>query len=63
VAGFGHIPQRRRAKAREQAAVAARAAVLERLAWQMAELRVNLDKIAVANAAMARELCGNAGPS
>jgi len=55
---------RRRAKAREQAAraavlaqaSAAREAVLDRLAWQLAELRANLDKIAVANAAIAAEL-------
>jgi len=58
---------RRRAKAREQAALAAREAalaqanaareaVLDRLAWQIAELRANLDKCAVAHAAMAREL-------
>ena len=47
---------RRRAKAREQAAVAAREAVLDRLAWQLAELRANLDKCAVAHAAMAAEL-------
>jgi hypothetical protein len=50
----------RRAKAREQAALAAataaREAVLDRLQWQIAELRVNLDKIAVANAVMAAEL-------
>jgi hypothetical protein len=32
------------------------AAVLDRLAWQVAELRANLDKIAAANAAMAAEL-------
>jgi hypothetical protein len=51
---------RRRAKAREQAALAqaaaAREAVLGRLQWQIAELRASLDKIAVANAAMARAL-------
>ena len=59
MAGFGHIAQhyyRRRAKAREQAAMAAREAVLDRLAWQLAELRASLDKIAVANAAMEAEL-------
>jgi len=61
---------RRRAKAREQAAQAARAAalalataareaVLDRLQWQMAELRANLDRCAVAHAAMAAEFaCG-----
>ena len=38
------------------AALAAREAVLDRLAWQIAELRAGLDKIAVANAAMAAEL-------
>jgi hypothetical protein len=50
------LPQclnRRRAKAREAAALAAREVVLDRLAWQIAELRANLDKMAVANAAMA----------
>jgi hypothetical protein len=47
---------RRRAKAREQAATSAREAVLDRLAWQIAELRVSLNKIAVANAAMAAAL-------
>ena len=53
---------RRRAKAREQAALAqamaAREAVLDRLAWQIAELRASLDKMTVANAAMAAELRG-----
>jgi hypothetical protein len=34
----------------------AREAVLDRLAWQLAELRASLDKIAVANAAMRAEL-------
>src|SRR5262249_37153467 len=49
---------RRRAKAREQAALAQAVAAREavRLAWQLAELRANLDKIAQANAAMAAEL-------
>jgi hypothetical protein len=47
---------RRRRKAREQAAVAAREAVLDRLQWQLAELRANLDRCAVAHAAMAVEL-------
>ncbi len=39
---------RSRAKAREQASVAAREAVLDRLQWQLAELRANLEKIAAA---------------
>jgi hypothetical protein len=51
---------RRRAKAREQAALAAaivaREAVLDRLQWQIESLRASLDKIAVANAVMAAEL-------
>jgi hypothetical protein len=38
-------PGERRARARE--------AVLDRLAWQIAELRASLDKIAAANAAIA----------
>jgi hypothetical protein len=46
----------RRAQAREQAAMAAREAVLDRLQWQIAELRASLDKIVVASAAMAAEL-------
>jgi hypothetical protein len=37
-------------------AIAAREAMLKRLAWQLAELRANLDKMAVANAAMAAAL-------
>jgi len=45
-------------KARQQAtlaqAIAAREAMLDRLQWRLAKLRANLDKIAVANAAMAR---------
>ena len=55
---------RRRAKApREQAALAqamaAREAVLGRLAWQLAELRASLDRCAVAHAVMAVKLaCG-----
>jgi len=64
VGGVGHQPQhtwyRRRAKAREQAAVAVReaalAAVLARMRWQLAELNASLNKIAVANVAMAAEL-------
>jgi hypothetical protein len=47
---------RRRAKAREQAAVAAREAVLDRLAWQIAELRASLDRCAVAHAAIGAAL-------
>ncbi len=47
---------RRRAKAREAAALAAREAVLDRLAWSVAELRANLDRMAVAQAVMAAEL-------
>jgi hypothetical protein len=35
---------RRRAKAREQAAMAAREAVLDRLQWQIAELRASLER-------------------
>jgi hypothetical protein len=50
----------RRAKARQQAALAqamaAREAVLDRLAWQLAELRASLERAAVAHAAMAAEL-------
>jgi hypothetical protein len=51
---------RRRAKAREQAALAAataaKEAVLDRLQWQLAELRASLDRCAAVNAAMAAEL-------
>ena len=47
---------RRRAKAREQAAQAHAAAVLDRLQWQVAELRASLEKMAAANAVMVREL-------
>ena len=51
---------RRRAKAREAAATAAReaawAAVLARMQWQLDELRANLDRCAVAHGAMAAEL-------
>jgi hypothetical protein len=54
--GHGWLWHQRRAKAREQAATSAREAVLDRLAWQIAELRVSLNKIAVANAAMAAAL-------
>ena len=38
------------------AAMAAREAVLDRLAWQIAELRASLERCAVAHAAMAAEL-------
>jgi hypothetical protein len=47
---------RRKAKARQEAALAARAAVLDRLEWQVAELRAHLDRAAAFNAAMAAEL-------
>ena len=47
---------RRRAKAREQAALAHAAAVLDRLAWQVAELRTHLDRCALMHAIMAQEL-------
>jgi hypothetical protein len=47
---------RRRAKAREQAVLAAREAVLDRLAWQLAELPAQLDRCAAAHAAMAAAL-------
>jgi hypothetical protein len=47
---------RRHAKAREQAALAQTAAVLDRLQWQLAELRESLDRCAAANAIMAAEL-------
>jgi hypothetical protein len=36
--------------------MAAREAVLDRLQWQLAELRASLDRCAVAQAAMAAEL-------
>lgn len=45
--------RRRRKQARE---AAAREAVLDRLAYQLAELRGCLDRAAAANAVMAREL-------
>jgi hypothetical protein len=44
---------RRRKKEREQAALAARNAVLDRLEWQLAELRGHLDRCAAAQAVMA----------
>jgi hypothetical protein len=51
---------RRQAKARQEAArtqaLAAREVVLDRLQWQLASLRASLNKIAVANAAMAAAL-------
>jgi hypothetical protein len=51
---------RRRAKAREQAALAAataaREAVLDRMAWQLAELRASLDRCAAAHELMRAEL-------
>jgi len=37
-------------------AMAARDAVLDRLAWQLAELRASLDRCAIAHAVMAAEL-------
>jgi hypothetical protein len=37
-------------------AVATREAVFSRLEWQLAELRANIEKMAAANAIMAREL-------
>jgi hypothetical protein len=46
---------RRKAKAREQAALAARAAVLDRLAWQIEELRIHLDTAAEFHATMKAE--------
>lgn len=51
---------RKRAKAREQAVLAAatvtRNAVLDRLDWQLAELRASLDRTAAAHAIMSAEL-------
>src|SRR5215472_5652476 len=51
---------RRRAKAREQAAlaqaIATREAVLARLAWQIESLRASLDQCAAANAQIPSEL-------
>jgi len=57
VGGFIHQIEWR-AKARQQAAMAARAAVLDRLAWQIAELRASLDRCAAAHAVMAAKLNG-----
>jgi hypothetical protein len=54
---------RRRAKARQQAALAqataAREAVLDRLQWQLAELRASLERAAVAHEAMRAELAAS----
>ena len=54
---------RRRAKARQQAALAqataAREAVLDRLQWQLAELRASLERAAVAHEAMRPELAAS----
>jgi hypothetical protein len=51
---------RRRKQAREREALAtataAREAMLDRLAWQLAELRVALERAAEEHAVMAREL-------
>src|SRR5262245_23203882 len=41
---------RRRAKGRQEAALGHRAAVLDRLQWQVAELRASLERAAVAHA-------------
>jgi flavin-binding protein dodecin len=59
-ASAGRRYYRRRAKARQEAAlaqaIAAREAVLDRLAWQVAELRASLDRCAVAHEVMYAEL-------
>src|SRR5215467_9761182 len=47
---------RRRQKAAEQAALAHAATVLDRLQWQVAELRASLDRCAAAHSIMAAEL-------
>jgi hypothetical protein len=47
---------RRRAKAREQAALASRAIVFNRLQWQVTELRASLDRCAAMHAIFAAEL-------
>jgi hypothetical protein len=52
---------RRKAKAREQAALAAREAVFDRMAWQVAELRESLDRAAAFNAIIG-EVLGAALP-
>jgi|SRR5262245_60374992 hypothetical protein len=46
----------RRAKVRSQAALAAREAVLDRLQWQMTELRVSLERCAAAHELLRAEL-------
>jgi len=59
VAGFGRKPQHMVPAAGQSPRAGGngrREAVLDRLAWQITELRASLDKIAVANAAMAAEL-------
>jgi hypothetical protein len=61
VARNGHFEvnlyYRRRAKARPEAALAARVAMLDRLQWQVAELQESLDKAAAFNAVMGQVLC------
>jgi hypothetical protein len=66
VAGHGHQPQHLvppTLKARQQAALAqataAREAVLDRLQWQLAELRASLERAAVAHEAMRAELAAS----
>ena len=62
VAAFGRQPihlYRRRAKGRHEAALAHAAGAreaIDRLQWQVAELRTHLDRLAAANAIMAQEL-------
>ena len=56
VARFGHIEVQARQQAALAQAIAAREAVLDRLQWQVAELRANLEKIAQANAGTTAEL-------
>jgi hypothetical protein len=46
------ISRSTRVKARKEAALAAREAVLDRLAWQVAELQASLDKAASFHATM-----------
>ena len=50
---------RRKAKARQEAAQTHAAAVLDRLQWQVVEMRASLERAAVAHAVMARELGTN----
>jgi hypothetical protein len=50
------IGRGRRRKAAQQAAAAAREAVLDRLEWQLSELRASLDKAAAFHAIMRQEL-------